>query len=1131
MTSSNFIHLHAYSEYSLDVGFFKIEDYIKLCYINGYESAVLTERANLFSAVKFYKKCLDFGVKPIIGCEVFLECYDNSYSRAILLCKNYLGYKSLISVLSKSYFNCSNDDIPILKYKWLASVSDNIIVIGLSVYSDIGKSLLNNNFEKAKEFSDFWKSTFKDKYYLSITRVGYCGENLYFNRLIDFFNLNKINLIATNEVSFLNKEDSLAYRSKIAMFDLQCKHFSNIFDDSIENKYFKSNVEMNALFSDIPNVLINTLELSTRCNLFFKFGCDYSPKIFKKEMLSINSYMYFFMFNKLILDNFFFTFFDFDIYLNRLKTELHIITTVGFSNYFLVTSDFICWAKNLDIFVGPGRGSGTGSLVAYLLSITGIDPLRNDLLFERFLNKERLSSPDFDVDFCIEGRDLVMDYIFDFYGIKKVAQIVTFGCMTLKSVIRDVGRVLGYSYFFLDKIIKALSNDVKISLASELVNNPKVRAEYDASYDVQVVLNLSLKIEGIIKNIGKHAGGLVIASVELLDYLPLQFDFFDSNLLTQLDKDDSEFLGFAKFDFLGLKTLTVFADVLESLCSYYSLKKNYFFFIDYFIFDDQRTYDLLDRGDTLGVFQFESYGIKSVLQKVSPYVFSDIVSLIALYRPGPLQSGLLLSFAKRKTGAEKIDYFHKKLIPILRETYGIIVYQEQVMLIAQIFSNYSLADSDLLRVVMSKKKTKGMETHLKNFCYGAELNGVDYYEAEDVFYLVEKFAGYGFNKAHSVGYGVLAYTASWFKANYNSIFLSSFLSSDMENIEDIDFYVNECSHFGITVLPPDVNRSFYCFTIVNANIMQAGFGIINGIGKSLIAEIIFSRSVYGFFNNFLDFLYRFDINLLTKKVIQALVYSGIFDKIHSSKFKLTLISNKFFDLYRRSNEHASSIVFSFLDNFFYTFIKKFYYILGYKNVEFFNNRAFLGKKIYINPLIFYINDFIAITKLSHISGVYVNRFFLGVVNNFYQLSDKFYNVVVSGLYDSRTIMFSIFRYKYNKDLIKPGKILVFAYFLKNKRLYELFIDDFYFFRNSFAKFLDIYFISSFLSDNFLNLFFNIIFNKSVKGSVLVRFFFFYYGELVCIKLPEKFKIYIHDDFINHLRRFKEVLDIKITYEI
>ncbi len=1125
--SYEFVHLHAHSEYSLDCGFLNISDYVKFCYENDFIAAAITERFNLFSAVKFYNKCFDFGIKPILGCEVFLECDNFIYSKTLLLCKNYIGYRNLLLLLTKAHLN-SLDGIPLVRYKWLLDLSDGLIAVGVSLESDIGQALLNNNFDKAHDIFSFWNFVFKDRYYLSISRLGVPGEVIYITRVIEFSHSCKISLVVTNEVAFLRKSDLFSYQLKMAMFDLYSDKLSGLDNKFLDNKYFKSYDEMQMLFLDMPEVIYNTAELAKRCNLFFKFGVDYSPKINSYQGMSGDLFLFRYSFNKLLLDNFFLKKNDFDVYVNRLKVELSVIISIGFVNYFLVTYDFISWAKKNDIFIGPGRGSGAGSLIAYLLLITISDPIKNDLLFERFLNKDRISSPDFDVDFCIEGRDLIIDYIFNFYGVKNVAQIVTFGCMTIKSVVRDIGRVLGYSYNFIDKIIKLISSNSGVSLKSELVNNSRLRKEYDNSNDVQTVLNLSLRLEGILKGIGKHAGGVIISSVELLSYLPLQYEFSEFNFITQFDKDDAELFGFTKFDFLGLKTLTITADVIDTICSYFSFACNFLFDFENFQFDDFRTYILLSRGDTLGIFQFESSGMRSILQKVQPDVFSDIVSLIALYRPGPLQSGLLLSFTKRKHGFEKIDYINDVVSDILMETYGMIVYQEQVMLIAQVFANYSLADADYLRIAMSKKKLNEMAWHLENFVYGASFKGFDKDIAEKVFYLIEKFAGYGFNKAHSVGYALLAYNSSWFKANYTIIFLSVLFSADMDN-SDIDFYIDECEYFGIRVVYPDINRSSYCFTIVDYKTLLLGFGAIKGLGKALISEIIFSRAIFGFYNSFFDFLYRMDMNLLTKKVLQSIVYSGAFDNFSSSKFKLVLISNKVFDLYIDFSFKNSFSFESIVDKFFKYSIKNFYYMIEYKNIEFANNRYLLGKYLFYNPINYYVNDILFISKMSYKIGKYFNEFFCGVISSFKPVSSSFYLLKISGLYEERSILISVFRYKNKRDLFKNGKLVVTCLYVLNNYFYELLLEDFYFFRCIFAKYLDIYLAECYISDDFFKQFFLILFNKTVSGETKIRLVYFSHGSLSFVFLNDEINISLHDDVLNELNKFKEIKKVSVIY--
>lgn len=894
---SKFIHLHVHSEYSLDIGYFSIQDYIRYCHKNRFDSAVITERFNLFSAIKFYDECINFGIKPIIGCEVFLEEKNDSFSKLILLCKNFSGYQSLTKIISQSYFNIKNG-VPLIKKMWLPFESKNLIAIGLSFESDIGKELIKNNFDNAKKLLKFWNKSFKNSYYLSVTQFNFPLENIYIQKLYDFNKKNKLNLVATNEVCFLKKNEYFPYKTKITMLKNQERLNNDIYDVNIENKYFKTSKEMYNLYQNNTNLLYNSLEIAKKCNIKLVFKKSYAPTFSKNKKNASSQILKRDTINNLILKLNKIKKNHWNIYIKRLIKEIRIINSVGFADYFLITSDFIKYAKNNNMLVGPGRGSGSGSLTTHLIEISNINPINYNLLFERFLNKYRISKPDFDIDFCIETRDIITDYIFELYSTKNVAQIITFGIMAAKAAIRDIGRVMGYPYFFIGKVAKAISNNFGISIKSEVIENQIIKNEYNNSYDVQTILNLGLKLEGVIKNIGKHAGGLIISNTQFIKILPTMFDDEEEKLITHFDKNDSENIGFSKFDFLGLKTLTILNNSIENINIYTNIFNEKNFDIDNDINEhDYKTIKLFQRGDTLGIFQLDSPGIKSIIQKIKPQAFSDIVALIALYRPGPLQSGMLTTFIKRKTGIEKINYPHHLLGKILDETYGMLVYQEQVMLIAQIISSYDIGFSDFLRIAMSKKNKEDINTHFEIFKKGAALNQISKEAATEIFNLIEKFAGYGFNKAHSVGYGILTYQSAWLKANFNIFFLTSLISSDMDNYENTFLFINDAKYFSIGILQPDINRSFYPFTIVKKNKIRYGLGTIKGLGKIVITEIINNRSIFGNFNTFFDFLYRINIEMISKKVLESLVYSGCFNKINIEKFKLVLISAKVFDLY------------------------------------------------------------------------------------------------------------------------------------------------------------------------------------------------------------------------------------------
>ncbi|HFL8819509.1 MAG TPA: DNA polymerase III subunit alpha [Candidatus Azoamicus sp. OHIO2] len=1122
---SKFIHLHVHSEYSLDTGFFSINDYVRFCYEHNVTSAVITEKFNLFSAIKFYNECLKFGIKPIIGCELFLE-HDNTFSKIILLSQSFVGYKNLTKLLSQAYFNIFNN-VATVKLEWLPFLSTDLLAIGLSFDSDIAKYLLANNYKQAVHILNFWKKSFNTRYYLSLTNFNFPIEYSFIQKLYDFIKKNQINLVATNEVCFLRKTDLLPYKAKIITHDLKNNSTSDVYDNYLKNKYFKTGDEMLKLFSEKKELLYNSFEIAKRCNMSFKFKQNYAPKYLKENKKNIAYHLTKLsteeLFKKLNSINKLY----WNIYIGRLKKELIIINSIGFADYFLITHDFIIKAKKNDIFVGPGRGSGSGSLIANLLSITNIDPLRYNLLFERFLNKYRISNPDFDIDFCIEGRDLIIDYIFDTYGSKYVAQIITFGVMAVKAAIRDIGRTLGYPYFFVDKIVHFISNNFGISLKSELIDNKTLKLEYNNSYDVQIIINLALKLEGMIKNISTHAGGLVISDTNLSGILPIFLEQDEYKFITNFDKNDAENIGFSKFDFLGLKTLSILNSTTEIIIAYLNIISITNFDIEKSInFHDEKTFILLQKSDTFGIFQLDSIGIKSVMQKMKPENFFDIVALIALYRPGPLQSGMLNSFINRKLGIEKIYYAHDILKNILNETYGMLVYQEQVMLIAQLIAKYDIGFADLLRIAMSKKKRSDILAHFETFKKGAKLNNINTEIATEIFNLIEKFAGYGFNKAHSVGYGLLTYNSAWLKANYNIFFMTSLLSSDMDNYDNTITFIHDAEYFSIKILNPDINRSFYNFSIILPNQIRYGLGTIKGLGKSVIAEILYNRSIFGPFHSFFDFLYRLNVEILSKRVLESLIYAECFQKINTLKFKLVLISAKIFDIYIKIKKTIISEE-TFLNNFFNFFLKEFTYIINYRQIEFSEVQKLLPTILTKNITLFYKYECILITKLSHKTGKYINKFICGIIKNITIKKLTIY-ITLEGLNDKTDVFFSYNRYKCLEKTLKKHNLVVICCYLKNNEYHELFVENFYIFRFKFIKYLDIIFFEGFISQTFITVFLTTIYSL-IKGCTTIRFKMPFKGKYRLITTHTKINILIHDSDINALLKFKEIKGLKFTY--
>lgn len=1116
---SKFIHLHAHSEYSLDVGYFNIADYIRYCYKNKFCSAVITERFNLFSTIKFYDECINFGIKPIIGCEIFLEENDNSFSKLILLCKNFLGYKSLTKIISQSYFNLKNG-IPLVKKEWLPFESKNLIAIGISFESDIGKALIKNNVYEANNLLNFWNKSFKDSYYLSITQFKFPLENLYIEKLYNFKNYNKLNLVATNEVCFLKKNEYFSYKTKITMLKNQERINNNIYDINVENKYFKTAKEMYNLFQNNTKLLYNSLEIAKKCNIKFNFKKSYAPTFPKNNKNLSANILKRNTINELILRLNKIKINYWNIYIKRLAKEIKTINSVGFADYFLITSDFIKYAKNNNIIVGPGRGSGSGSLITHLIEISNINPIDYNLLFERFLNKYRISKPDFDIDFCIETRDIITDYIFDLYKIKNVAQIITFGVMAAKAAIRDIGRVLGYPYFFIDKIVKAISNNFGISIKSEIIENKLIKNEYNNSYDVQTILNLGLKVEGVIKNIGKHAGGLIISNTQFTNLLPTMFDDEEEKLITHFDKNDAENIGFSKFDFLGLKTLSIINAAIENINIYLSVfnEKDFDIYLD-ITENNYKTIKLFQRGDTLGIFQLDSYGIKSIIQKIKPQMFSDIVALIALYRPGPLQSGMLTTFIKRKNGIEKINYPHPLVAKILDETYGMLVYQEQVMLIAQIISSYDIGFSDFLRIAMSKKNKDDIKTHFEIFTKGAISNNISKEASIEIFNLIEKFAGYGFNKAHSVGYGILTYQSGWLKANYNIFFLASLISSDMENYENTFSFINDAKYFSIGILQPDINRSFYPFTILSKNKIRYGLGTIKGLGKIVINEIINNRSTFGNFNTFFDFLYRINIDMISKKVLEALVYSGSFNKINIEKFKLVLISAKVFDLYTKIKNFFFSEQ-DFINKYFNYQIKNFSYILNYKKKEIKETISILSNIITKNIIKSLSYEIKKIKNLKYIDKKYSYKIECGIIKN---ILVKKYNIEIEieSWEKKLNLNISYYRYKSLEQIIKKNNIITIGFYEYKKKNYELFIEDFFLFRYKFMKKIIIILTENYITNNFLKKLYK-IFKEFKKGCTKIEIKIPIKGEYKKIILKNNHTIYLHSDNISNLLKFKEI---------
>ncbi len=890
--SSTFVHLRLHSEYSIVDGLVRIKPLMVAVKERGMNSVAVTDFCNLFAAIKVYKAATGTGVKPIIGADipwVENEKQDKTYS-LLLLCQNETGYRNLTCLISKAYQEGQIQGSPRVKKSWFSQYSEGLIAVSGAQIGDIGQALMVGNEEQAKERTAFWQQLFPNRFYLEIQRIGRDSEQVFNQRLVKLAQESGLPLVATNAVSFLDEEDFDAHEARV------CINQGVVIADPRRPKsyqpkqYLRSAQEMLQLFSDIPSAIKNTVEIAKRCTLKLNLGQNFLPDFPVPQGENIESFLSSQSKNglekrlkQLYPNN---TAEEMAIirkkYDERLQIELDVINRMGFPGYFLIVADFIQWAKNNNVPVGPGRGSGAGSVVAYALKITDLDPLAYDLLFERFLNPERVSMPDFDIDFCMEGRDRVIDYVAEKYGRQSVSQIITFGTMAAKAVIRDVGRVLGHPYTFVDKIAKLIPFEIGMTLTKAIEQEPELKSLQDNNEEVKALFELALKLEGITRNAGKHAGGVVIAPSSLTDFTAIYCEEGSNQIVSQFDKDDVEAVGLVKFDFLGLRTLTIIDWAIQTVNSQQVAKGLPPVDISRIPVDDPASFDLLKACQTTAVFQLESRGMKELISRLQPDCFEDIVALVALFRPGPLQSGMVDDFIDRKHGRSKVVYPHPDLEPILKPTYGVILYQEQVMQIAQVLANYTLGSADMLRRAMGKKKPEEMAKQREIFSKGAKERGVKEETATYIFDLMEKFAGYGFNKSHSAAYALVAYQTAWLKAHYPAAFMAAVMSSDMDNTDKVVNFIDECAQMKLKVLPPSINSSMTRFTVNDRGEIVYGLGAIKGVGESAIESIIKQRQQGGAILNLFDFCRRVETRKVNRRVLEALIKSGTFDewKVH-----------------------------------------------------------------------------------------------------------------------------------------------------------------------------------------------------------------------------------------------------------
>ncbi|AAM67792.1 DNA polymerase III subunit alpha [Buchnera aphidicola] len=911
MNLEEFVHLHVHSDYSIVDGLSKPEDLIKKSVNLGMKALSITDFNNLYGAIKFYNAAHKWGLKPIIGVTVkfFSELIKNELTELTLLATNQDGYKNLILLISRAYkkgYFC--EKYVTIEKKWLSELNNGLILLSGGCQGEIGKTLLRGQTSLISDCLHFYEKYFSGFYYLELIRTYRENEEKYLSLAVDLSYSQNIPVVATNDVCFLNKEDFKIHKIRIAINEGVRLKESKIQNNYSKHQFLKTEKEMCFLFSDIPEAIINSVEISKRCNVFIKSGQYFLPQ-FNTRKISIENYLIQKSnkgLKKRLESNF--KKVDKEIFLkykNRLDTELGIINKMGFPSYFLIVMEFIQWAKDNNIPVGPGRGSGAGSLVAYVLNITEVDPLFFDLLFERFLNPERISLPDFDIDFCMEKRDRVIEHVVHTYGRESVAQIITFGTMTAKAVIRDVGRVLGYPYGFINNLSKLVPLDPGITLKDAFSKNSELYTLYKSDEDIQNLIDVSKKLEGVNRNVGKHAGGVVISPSKITDFCPVYCDEKGNNPVTQFDKNDIEYVGLLKFDFLGLRTLTIINCAVNMINKNLLLSNKKTININSIPLNESKCFLLLKKCETTGIFQLESYGMKDLVKRLQPDCFEDIIALIALFRPGPLQSGMVDNFINRKHGYEEISYpdhkwQHILLKPVLESTYGIILYQEQVMQIAQILAGYTLGKADILRRAMSKKNIKDMAEQRSIFIEGAQKNGINRKLAIKIFDLLEKFAGYGFNKSHSVAYALVSYQTLWLKAHYPSEFMASAMTSDIDNTDKIVMLVNESIQMGIKIIPPNINLSKYEFYVDHTKNIVYGLGAVKGIGRNPILNLVQEREKNGLFSDLFDLCMRTDPNKITRKVLEKLIMSGSCDCFNKNRnYLLSLIE----DAIKASKEH------------------------------------------------------------------------------------------------------------------------------------------------------------------------------------------------------------------------------------
>lgn len=884
-----FVHLRVHSQYSLEDGLGTPAELAERARTMGMPALAITDWHNLFGLVKFVRAAHKQGIKPLVGADLRLhDPADESTAPVFtLLVQNRTGYLNLCRLISRSFIEGRVRGQPRIRHEWLESCNEGLIAL-LGWQSPLGHPLAHGHEAQAEAALAFWTEHFADRLYLELQRTGRPGEQWCEPGLLALAQKYGIPVVATNDVRFPEPGQFLAHEARVCIHRGQRLDDKHRKSDFVDQQYLKSPAEMAERFADLPVALENTVDLACRLNLDLELGQYRLPEFPVPDGESAEAFLRRKAFEGL----------DRRLeqhgpapgqqredYLRRIESELDVIVRMGFAGYFLIVADFIAWARNHGVPVGPGRGSGAGSLVAWALGITDPDPLRFGLLFERFLNPERVSMPDFDIDFCVVGRDRVIDYVAERYGRDRVSQIITYGTLAAKAAVRDCGRVLGHPYGKVDEIAKLIPTQLDITLSKALEQEPQLKQRYENEEEVRALLDLAMQLEGVARNAGKHAGGVVIAPSPLTDFTPLYTDPRTGAIVTQFDKNDVEAIGLVKFDFLGLRNLTIIDWALESVNRERRKQGLDTLTPERIALDDPETYRLLQKAHTTAVFQLESRGMKDLLRRLAPDCFDDIVAAVALFRPGPLDAGMVDDYVERKHGRAPVRYPHPLTEEILKPTYGVILYQEQVMQIAQQVAGFTLGAADLLRRAMGKKDRDLMARQRAIFIEGAATRGLSEREAAGLFDLIETFAGYGFNKSHSVAYALVACQTAWLKAHYPAEFMAAVLSSEVDKTDKIATLLEDCKAMGLEVLPPDLNASDWRFEVEDGAI-RYGLGAIKGVGEAAVAALLECRKRLGKFESLEQLLCETDLSRITRRTMETLICAGALDSVHPNRAAL-----------------------------------------------------------------------------------------------------------------------------------------------------------------------------------------------------------------------------------------------------